>query len=59
LDMLNCGFILGISQDGKSEIAVPRMTALGHAWFVDSVKESTTAKDALMQINGLICVKMQ
>jgi hypothetical protein len=53
LDMLNCGFILGISQDGKSEIAVPRMTALGHAWFVDSVKESTTAKDALMQINGL------
>ncbi|MEY2870225.1 MAG: hypothetical protein RLZZ146_148, partial [Bacteroidota bacterium] len=53
LDMLNCGFIMGISQDGKSEIVVPRMTALGHAWFVDSVDEAATAKDALNLINGL------
>jgi len=45
LDMLNCGFILGISQDGKSEIVVPRMTALGHAWFVDSVDEASNAKE--------------
>ena len=52
LDMLNCGFIMGISQDGKSEIVVPRMTALGHAWFVDSVSEATTAKDALALINN-------
>lgn len=53
LDMLNCGFILGISQDGKSEIAVPRASALGHAWFVDSVKEAGSAKEALLQINTL------
>ena len=53
LDMLNCGFIMGISQDGKSEIVVPRMTALGHAWFVDSVDEAATAKDALNMINTL------
>jgi hypothetical protein len=53
LDMLNCGFIIGISQDGKSEIVVPRMTALGHAWFVDSVTEAGTAKEALNLINTL------
>lgn len=53
LDMLNCGFILGIAQDGKSEIVVPRMSALGHSWFVDSVKEASTAKEALAQINVL------
>lgn len=53
LDMLNCGFIMGISQDGKSEIVVPRMTTLGHAWFVDSVIEGATAKDALTLINTL------
>jgi len=53
LDMLNCGFILGISQDGKSEIVVPRMTALGHAWFVDSVDEASNAKEALSMINTL------
>jgi hypothetical protein len=53
LDMLNCGFIMGISQDGKSEIVVPRMTALGHAWFVDSVTEAGTAKEALNLINTL------
>jgi NADH:ubiquinone oxidoreductase subunit 6 (subunit J) len=53
LDMLNCGFIMGISQDGKSEIVVPRMTALGHAWFVDSVDEAATAKEALNMINTL------
>lgn len=53
LDMLNCGFIIGISQDGKSEIVVPRMTALGHAWFVDSVDEANSAKEALSMINTL------
>lgn len=53
LDMLNCGFIMGISQDGKSEIVVPRMTALGHAWFVDSMDEAATAKEALNMINTL------
>ena len=53
LDMLNCGFIMGISQDGKSEIVVPRTTALGHAWFVDSVDEAATAKEALNMINTL------
>jgi hypothetical protein len=51
LDMLNCGYIIGLSQDQKSEIVVPRNTALGHAWFVDSVKEAATAKDALSDIN--------
>ena len=53
LDMLNCGYIMGLSQDQKSEIVVPRNTALGHAWFVDSVKEAATAKDALTAINQL------
>ena len=53
LDMLNCGFIMGISQDGKSEIVVPRTTALGHAWFIDSVDEAATAKEALNMINTL------
>ncbi len=51
LDMLNCGYIIGLSQDQKSEIVAPRNTALGHAWFVDSVKEAATAKDALSDIN--------
>ncbi len=51
LDMLNCGYILGITQDNKQEIPVDRPTALGHAWFVDSVIKSTTAKQALMDIN--------
>ena len=53
LDMLNCGYIIGLSQDQKSEIVAPRNTALGHAWFVDSVKEEATAKDALLAINNL------
>lgn len=53
LDMLNCGYIMGLSQDQKSEIVVPRNTALGHAWFVESVKEAVTAKDALTAINQL------
>ena len=53
LDMLNCGYIMGLSQDQKSEIVVPRNTALGHAWFVDSVKEASTAKEALSAINSL------
>ncbi len=53
LDMLNCGYIIGLSQDQKSEIFAPRNTALGHAWFVDSVKEEATAKDALLAINNL------
>ena len=53
LDMLNCGYIIGLSQDQKSEIVAPRNTALGHAWFVDSVKEAATAKDALLAINNL------
>ena len=53
LDMLNCGYIIGLSQDQKSEIVAPRNTALGHAWFVDSVKEAATAKEALLAINNL------
>ncbi|MSP58311.1 MAG: hypothetical protein EXR17_05545 [Flavobacteriaceae bacterium] len=51
LDMLNCGYILGISQDEKSEIVAPRYSAMGAAWFVDSVCESPTAKQALLDIN--------
>ncbi len=51
LDMLNCGYIIGISQDGKSEIVAPRYSAMGAAWFVDSVCESPSAKQALLDIN--------
>lgn len=51
LDMLNCGYILGITEDNKQEIPVERPSALGHAWFVDSVIKSSTAKQALMDIN--------
>lgn len=52
LDMLNCGYILGITEDNKQEIPVERPTALGHAWFVDSVVKSSSAKQALMDINN-------
>lgn len=51
LDMLNCGFILGLSQDGKQEIPVARETALGHAWYVENIIQSPSAKQALMDIN--------
>jgi len=51
LDMLNCGYILGITEDNKQEIPVERTTAMGHAWFVDSVLKSSSAKQALLDIN--------
>jgi hypothetical protein len=51
LDMLNCGYILGITSDNKQEIPVERTTAMGHSWFVDSVFKSASAKQALMDIN--------
>lgn len=51
LDMLNCGFILGISQDGKQEVPVNRPTALGHAWYVENTIQSSSAKQALTDIN--------
>ncbi|MFM1792508.1 MAG: hypothetical protein RLZZ252_862, partial [Bacteroidota bacterium] len=52
LDMLNCGYILGITEDNKQEIPVERPTAMGHAWFVDSVVKSASAKQALLDINS-------
>lgn len=49
LDMLNCGFILSGGQRGDE--IIPRATALGHAWFVPSVKEVADPKQALLEIN--------
>lgn len=49
LDMLNCGFILSGGQRGDE--IIPRTTALGHAWFVPSVKEVADPKQALLEIN--------
>lgn len=51
LDMLNCGFILSRGQDGGGEEIYQRPTALGHAWFVPSVKEVADPKQALLEIN--------
>ena len=51
LDMLDCGFVLSRSQDGKAEEIFQRPTALGHAWFVPSVKEVQDPKSALLEIN--------
>lgn len=52
LDMLNCEYILTMSQDGKSEQVMPRTTALGNAWFVDSVVHVPSAKAAVETINA-------
>lgn len=51
LDILNCGYVLSMAQDKKSELAFPRSTALGNAWFVNKVVHVPTAKSALETIN--------
>lgn len=51
LDMLDCGFILAQSSDGKSEVVYPRESALGNAWFASNVKHVSSAKQALETIN--------
>lgn len=53
LDMLNCGYILGMAQDNKSEMVAPRTTALGHSWFVNKVVAVKSAKEALNSINTM------
>lgn len=53
LDMLNCKYVLTKSQDGKSEEVIPRQTALGHAWLVDSVVKAESAVEALKKLNTL------
>lgn len=53
LDMLNCKYVLTKSQDGKSEEVIPRQTALGHAWLVDSVVKAESAVEALKKLNSL------
>ncbi|MFM7765687.1 MAG: YfhO family protein, partial [Sphingomonadales bacterium] len=50
LDMLNCGYILSGGQGGDEDY--PRATALGHAWFVPTVKEVADPKTALLEINN-------
>lgn len=51
LDMLNCGFVLSRAQSGSGDEIYQRPTALGHAWFVPSVKEVSDPKEALLEIN--------
>lgn len=51
LDMLNCGWVFSRSQDGSGEEIYGRSTALGHAWFVSTVKEVADPKEALLEIN--------
>jgi len=51
LDMLNCGWVFSRSQDGSGEEIYGRSTALGHAWFVPTVKEVADPKEALLEIN--------
>lgn len=51
LDMLNCAYILSVSQDQKSEEVFSRPTALGNAWFVSKVIHVPTAKAAIETIN--------
>ena len=51
LDMLNCKYVLSRDQKTGTEEVFPRMNALGHAWFVDSVKIAEKPKDALNLIN--------
>jgi len=51
LDMLNCGWVFSRSQDGSGEEIYGRSTALGHAWFVPTVKEVGDPKEALLEIN--------
>jgi hypothetical protein len=53
LDMLNCKYVLTKSQDGKTEEVIPRQTALGHAWFADTVVKSASAVEALKKLNSL------
>lgn len=50
LDMLNCGYILSGGQGGDEDYS--RATALGHAWFVPTVKEVADPKTALLEINN-------
>ena len=51
LDMLNCRYVLD-NQNGKEDVFI-RPTALGHAWFVKSVKTAADAKSALMSLSNL------
>ena len=50
LDMLNCRYVLSMSQDNRTEEVYERPTALGHAWFVNQVN---MVKDPLTAITVL------
>lgn len=47
LDMLNCRYVLTKDPKTGKEDAMLRSTALGQAWFVDSVETASDAKSAL------------
>ena len=53
LDMLNCRYVLTMSQNNQKEDVIPRTTNLGHAWFVDSVMNAASAKEALTLVNSV------
>jgi len=54
LDMLNCRYILAPArQKGQTDTYIPRETALGAAWYIDSVFEGGNSADVLAKINSI------
>ncbi len=54
LDMLNCRYVLAPArQKGQIDTYIPRETALGVAWFVDSVINGDNSADVLAKINSV------
>lgn len=51
LDMLNCGYILAMSEDKKQEQVYQRPTAIGNSWFVSKVIYAKNAQTAIETIN--------
>ena len=50
MDMLNCRYILSRDESRSGEQIIERPTAFGPAWFVSSIKEVSTAKEAMQTL---------
>lgn len=50
LDMLNCRYLMLPMQDGSVQ-PLRRASALGNAWFVDTIKVVETANDEILSLN--------
>lgn len=53
LDMLDCRYVLARGEKGGEEIVYFRPTALGHAWFAQTVKTVPDAKSAILTLNSM------